>query len=70
MKIVGAAMEPRYRNASPNSLRLRHFGSRGRKLRELFRETTNVGNHGLDLIGLQAFAVSRHLVFAFLDYAC
>lgn len=67
MTIVGKAMEPRYRNASPNRLRLHRFGSRGRKLRELFRETTNVGNHGFDLIGLQAFAVSRHLVLAFLD---
>src|SRR5262245_10908621 len=70
MKIVGAAMEPRCRNASPNRLRLRHFGSRGRTLRELFRESTNVRNQGLDLIGFHALAVSRHLVLAFLDNAC
>jgi hypothetical protein len=69
MTIVGAAMEPRYAKPSPSGLRHGHFGSRGSKLRELFRETTNVGNHGLDLIGFQAFAVSRHLVFAFLDDA-
>jgi len=59
MRIVGAAMESRYTKSSPSELRHRYFGSRGSKLRELFRETTNVGNHDVDPI--HSLAVSRQV---------
>jgi len=69
MKILGAAMV----TSLPKCFCQTGFASvpsaYARRLHELFRETTNVGNHGRDLIGFHALAVSRHLVLTFLDNA-